>query len=302
MRKCTVGFSLRKYIKVETPDRMKKIQFSTLTIATVCYNAAPELEKTIKNVANQTYPNIEYIIIDGNSKDNTLEIIKKHENDISNYISEADNGIYDAMNKAILMANQSKRSDYILFMNAGDTFVSDTIIEEIFTELYENFASKNDFPDLVYGDYNVINQTFSETVKAEPLNKTWTGMKFCHQSMLLKTNLAKKQLFSGKYITSDFEQVYELYKKGISFYYFKKPIANFKTDGLSSKNKIKVRFESKEIVQKYDKSFATSYSLWKLIIWTYFVEGLRKTLPVYFFEKMEKMKTTIFGGRKQITK
>jgi glycosyltransferase involved in cell wall biosynthesis len=283
-------------------EGMKKIKFATLTIATVCYNAAEELEKTIQNVASQTYPNIEYIIIDGSSKDNTLEIIKKYENNISSYVSEKDNGIYDAMNKAIKIANESRNSDYILFMNAGDTFVIDTIIEEIFTELYQNFDSKNDFPDLIYGDYTVINQTFSETVKAESLEKTWTGMKFCHQSMLLKTNLAKKQLFSGNYITSDFEQVYELYKKGISFYYFPKSIANFKTDGLSSKNKIKVRFESKEIVKKHDKSPKTAFSFWKLIIWTYFVETLRNALPTSFFEKMEKMKTNIFGGRKEITK
>jgi glycosyltransferase involved in cell wall biosynthesis len=276
---------------------IKKIQFSTLTIATVCYNAAPELEKTIQNVAKQTYPNIEYIIIDGNSKDNTLEIIKKYEDDISSYISEKDNGIYDAMNKAILMS----KGDYILFMNAGDTFVNDKIIEEIFTEIYQNFDSKTNFPDLIYGDYTVINQTFSETVKAESLEKTWTGMKFCHQSMLLKTSLAKKQLFSGNYITSDFEQVYELYQKGISFYYFPKSIANFKTDGLSSKNKIKVRFESKEIVQKHDKSLKTAFSFWKLVIWTYFVETLRNALPTSFFEDLEKMKTKILGGRKEIT-
>jgi len=236
-----------------------------------------------------------------NSKDNTLEIIKKYESNISNYISEKDNGIYDAMNKAINLAHETKTGDYILFMNAGDTFVSDTIIEEIFTEIYQNFDSKTDFPDLIYGDYTVINQTFSETVKAEPLEKTWRGMKFCHQSMLLKTNLAKKQLFSGKYITSDFEQVYELYKKGSSFYYFPKPIANFKTDGLSSKNKIKVRFESKEIVQKHDKSVKTAFSFWKLILWTFFVEMLRTTLPTSFFEKMEKLKTKIFGRRKEIT-
>ncbi len=280
---------------------MKKIKFPTLTIATVCYNAAPELEKTIQNVAKQTYPNIEYIIIDGNSKDNTLDIIKKYESDIDNYISEKDNGIYDAMNKAINLAQANKNGDYILFMNAGDTFTSDTIIEELFTDLYQNFESKSSFPDLIYGDYNVINQTFSEIVKAEPLNKTWTGMKFCHQSMLLKTNLAKKELFSGNYITSDFEQVYELYRKGISFYYFPKPIANFKTDGLSSKNKIKVRFESKEIVQKHDKSLKTAFSFWKLIVWTYFVETLRKSLPNSFFEKLEKLKTKLFGGRKEIT-
>ena len=275
---------------------MKKIQFTTLTVATVCYNAAEELEKTIQNVATQTYPNIEYIVIDGNSKDNTVEIIKKHESKISNWISEPDKGIYDAMNKAIQLA----KGDYILFMNAGDTFSKNTIIEEIFLEIYQKFDKTTDFPDLIYGDYTVVNQTFSETVKAEALEKPWRGMKFCHQSMLLKTKLAQKQLFSGNYVTSDFEQVYELYQKGISFYYFPKSIANFKTDGLSSKNKIKVRFESKEIVNKHDKSLKTLISFWKLIIWTYFVETIRNILPTSFFEKIEKTKTKIFGGRKKI--
>ncbi len=276
---------------------MKKNQSSILTIATVCYNAAEELEKTIQNIAQQTFPNIEYLIIDGNSKDKTLEIIKSYQKDISNYISQNDNGIYDAMNKAILMA----KGDYILFMNAGDSFTENTIIEQIFNKIHQDCKMKNNFPDLIYGDYTVINQTFSETVKAESLNKKWRGMKFCHQSMLLKTNLAKKQLFSGNYITSDFEQVYELYQKGISFYYFPKSIANFKTDGLSSQNKIKVRFESKEIVQKHDKSISTKISFWKLIIWTFFVETLRNALPTSFFENLEKMKTKVFGGRKEIT-
>lgn len=276
---------------------MKKIEFTTLTVATVCYNAAEALEKTIQNVAAQTYPNIEYLVIDGNSNDNTLEIIKKYESSISNWISEEDNGIYDAMNKAIKLA----KGDYILFMNAGDMFSKNTIIEDLFLEIYQNFDKEKDFPNLIYGDYTVINQTFSETVRAEPLEKPWRGMKFCHQSMLLKTNIAQKQLFSGKYVTSDFEQVYELYKKGISFYYFPKSIANFKADGLSSKNKIKVRFESKEIVNKYDKSLKTLISFWKLILWTYFIETIRKISPTSFFETLEKTKTKVFGGRKKIT-
>ncbi|WP_291726249.1 glycosyltransferase family 2 protein [Bernardetia sp.] len=276
---------------------MKKIQFTTLTVATVCYNAAEALEKTIQNVAAQTYPNIEYLVIDGNSTDNTLEIIKKYENDISTWISEKDNGIYDAMNKAIKLA----KGDYILFMNAGDTFSKDTIIEAIFLEIYQKFDKKKDFPNLIYGDYTVINQTFAETVQAESLEKPWMGMKFCHQSMLLKTELAKKQPFSGKYITSDFEQVYELYQKGISFYYFPKPIANFQADGLSSKNKIKVRFESKEIVNKHDKSLKTNLAFWKLILWTYFVETVRKILPTSFFESLEKTKTKVLGGRKKVS-
>lgn len=98
-----------------------------ITLITVCYNSAVTLEKTILSVANQTYTNIEYLIIDGNSKDNTLEIIHKHKGEISKWISEPDKGLYDAMNKGISMAT----GDLIGILNSDDTFNSNTVIEEI---------------------------------------------------------------------------------------------------------------------------------------------------------------------------
>ncbi|MGL5893430.1 MAG: glycosyltransferase, partial [Bacteroidales bacterium] len=91
------------------------------SIITVTYNAGQLLERTIESVLAQTSFNYEYIILDGQSKDNTLEIIKKYEHHINKWISEPDNGIYDAMNKAIDIA----RGEYILFLNAGDTFHSE---------------------------------------------------------------------------------------------------------------------------------------------------------------------------------
>lgn len=98
-----------------------------ISIITVCYNSTETLEKTILSVASQTYKNIEYIIVDGNSKDNTLGIIRKHENKISKWISESDKGLYDAMNKGISMAT----GDLVGILNSDDTFYSSTIIEEI---------------------------------------------------------------------------------------------------------------------------------------------------------------------------
>jgi glycosyltransferase involved in cell wall biosynthesis len=98
-----------------------------ISIITVCYNSATTIEKTILSVASQTYKNIEYIIIDGNSKDNTLAIVKRHEDKVSKWISEPDKGLYDAMDKGIAMAS----GDLIGILNSDDTFNSNTIIEEI---------------------------------------------------------------------------------------------------------------------------------------------------------------------------
>ena len=89
-----------------------------ITIVTITYNAERYLEQTITSVIEQTYTNREYIVVDGNSSDGTLDIIKKYESEIDNWISEPDNGIADAMNKGIDLAT----GDYILFLHSDDCF------------------------------------------------------------------------------------------------------------------------------------------------------------------------------------
>ncbi|MFL9831940.1 glycosyltransferase family 2 protein [Flavobacterium sp. ST-87] len=110
-----------------------------VTIITVCYNSSNTIEKTILSIQNQSYKNIEYIVVDGNSKDNTLEIIKKHEDKITKWISEPDKGLYDAMNKGISMAT----GDLIGILNSDDIFNSESVIEEIvdFHKRYDIDAS-----------------------------------------------------------------------------------------------------------------------------------------------------------------
>lgn len=101
-----------------------------ISVVTVSYNAVLTIEQTILSVINQTYPHIEYIIIDGGSTDGTVDIIKKYANRIAYWVSEPDKGIYDAMNKGIRTA----KGEWINFMNAGDLFYSKDTLEKVFSK------------------------------------------------------------------------------------------------------------------------------------------------------------------------
>lgn len=101
-----------------------------ISIITICYNAALDLEKTIKSVAAQKFQDFEYIVVDGNSQDSTLEIIKNNEDVITKWISEPDHGIYDAMNKGVLMA----QGQWLIMMNAGDIFADENVLANVFSQ------------------------------------------------------------------------------------------------------------------------------------------------------------------------
>ena len=96
-----------------------------VSVITISYNAVSVIEDTIQSVLNQSYKDIEYIIIDGGSTDGTVDIIKKYQDKINYWVSEPDNGIYDAMNKGIDKAT----GEWINFMNAGDYFHSNLTLE-----------------------------------------------------------------------------------------------------------------------------------------------------------------------------
>jgi len=119
-----------------------------ISIITVCFNSAKTIEKTIQSLASQTYNNIEHIIVDGNSKDATLEIIKKYENQISKWISEPDKGLYDAMNKGVQLAT----GDVIGILNSDDFYTNNTILSEIAQAFSDNSI------DAVFGDIHFVRQ------------------------------------------------------------------------------------------------------------------------------------------------
>ncbi len=117
-----------------------------ISIVTVCFNSENTIEDTIKSVLNQSYENIEYIIIDGNSTDKTKDIIKKYINNIDIFISESDAGIYFAMNKGISAAT----GEFIGFLNSDDIFASENIIKSIAELILSNQL------DVIYGNLQIV--------------------------------------------------------------------------------------------------------------------------------------------------
>jgi len=209
-----------------------------VSIITVTYNSEKFLEQTIISVMNQVYNNIEYIIIDGGSKDNTLEIIRKYSHFISNWISEPDNGIYDAMNKGIKLAS----GDIVGFLNSDDIFYDNNIIKIVASSFKNNIECL--FGDIVFVDNkntNKITRIYSS--HKFKLNYFSYGHMPPHPSFYaLKSLYTKYNYFKTDYkIASDFDFLLRTLLIHRSKYVYVKAIfVKMRTGGISSafKNKI----------------------------------------------------------------
>jgi glycosyltransferase involved in cell wall biosynthesis len=198
-----------------------------ISIITVVYNGASILEETILSVINQTYDNVEYIIIDGKSTDGTIDIIKKYEDKIALWSSERDSGIYDAMNKGIDKAT----GEWINFMNAGDSFASPNVLESIF------YNHSYDV-DVIYGDVLYLNNNKGEIlIQPADLSNLWKGMRFVHQSSFVRTSLMKEYHYDTNYkIAADYNFLFQLYHQHYRFLYIPISISRFAAGGLSDNN------------------------------------------------------------------
>lgn len=201
-----------------------------ISIVTVTFNNYYDLEKTVQSVISQTYDNIEYIVIDGGSTDNTLQVLRKYEEKIFYMVSERDDGIYDAMNKGQKIAN----GDYVFFLNGGDVFASEDVLEDIF--------SKNEILDrmplLVMGkiecEYN--QQSYWVSSVSNKINIQFSPP---HQAMFIQKEIYKKYDYN-KYFRILGDRDYWLrlfYDKCYNVEFVDKVISKYSLDGVSSKPK-----------------------------------------------------------------
>ncbi|MCI9658891.1 MAG: glycosyltransferase [Lachnospiraceae bacterium] len=220
------------------------------SIITVCLNSEKTIEKTIQSVIEQEYSDCEYIIIDGGSKDRTLDIIEKYKKDIAIIISEPDNGIYDAMNKGIALAS----GEVIGIINSDDWY-----------ELYVFEKVKKCFQisdaEIIYGCLRTISdENISKILVPENIEKLRYEMAIPHPTIFVKKDIYRKYgMFCLEYmIAADYELILRFYTKGVKFYGSNDIFANFRTGGISVQKGKKCIEETLTISRKYLSSVSGS--------------------------------------------
>ena len=203
------------------------------SIITVTYNAGSVLEDTIQSVITQSYKNIEYIIIDGASKDNTMSIINKYRGRIHTVVSEPDKGLYDAMNKGLAIAT----GDYVCFLNAGDELHEDDTLQ-----LMVHSIRGRRYPDVIYGETAIVDEEghflrMRRLSVPEELNwKSFrNGMLVCHQAFFARRELAQPYSLAYRF-SSDFDWCIRIMKQSTYLHNTHQVVIDYLNDGLTTQN------------------------------------------------------------------
>ena len=245
---------------------MKNINNPLISVITVVLNGEKYLEETILSIKDQSYKNIEFIIIDGGSTDNTINIIKKYNYMIDRWISEPDQGIYFAMNKGAHLASGS----YICFLNSSDGYFLNTIEDFVLN------LSGNDF-DYSFGPASIVNEAGEEIRISHPLN--YRALFIDHYKPMPSPHLAvfiKKSLFmeiggynTNFFLSADYDLLLKVIKASKKVFYFSKPVGFFKLGGVS--NSIKSHLENYRVmaahgVRVHIRLFLTSKFIFKHLL------------------------------------
>lgn len=232
-----------------------------ISIVTVNLNNKDGLKKTIKSVLSQSWKDLQLIIIDGDSTDGSKDIIKEYQ-DHCTWISEPDNGIYQAMNKGISLAS----GEYLLFLNSGDTFYRDDTIESTIPDLNHE--------DIIYGNAWFIkgNKQWEEKYPSEISFLFFYSFTLNHQSSFIKKDLFLKY---GLYredikINADWEFfIRVIFKHNVSYKHIDKIIAVFVHDGLSSKKESipLIKHERKTILESEFPLYTPDYEILSKLVY-----------------------------------
>ena len=220
-----------------------------LSVITVCYNSADVLVDTLRSVSEQDYPEVEHLIVDGASQDNTRAVIRQAGQHVTQVVSEPDAGLYDAMNKGLRMA----RGDFVGFLNAGDVYLDHRVLSDI----AQTAAKKEN--DFVYGDLYMVNAA-GELVRewrVGPLsNQHFTQIP--HPTLFVRRILLNeiRPAFDVRYrIAADLKQQFLLYQNGAKGLSVGRPLVQMCLGGVSTANPLSYASGWMESVQAYNDVF-----------------------------------------------
>lgn len=233
-----------------------------VTVATVVRNNAEALAETMRNVARQDYPNLEYIVVDGASTDTTTEVLRANEAVVTRWISEPDLGPFDAMNKAAALAT----GDYIIFMNAGDWFAGPDAVSRAFR------AVPGD-ADVVIGNHIYrVGDDDEQLHRVADFDATWDRMANRpvdagwlqgipgHQATFTRTALLRTHRYDCRYrIAADHEFLYRMKKGGARFFHSLETVSVYTAGGLSARQRLRLFDEWLELAERYGGKDAMTY-------------------------------------------
>lgn len=216
-----------------------------VSIITVVYNNVQTIEQTIQSVLNQTYPNIEYIILDGGSTDGTVEVIRRYLDRIAIFISEKDEGLYDAMNKGIGLAS----GEIVGILNSDDTYDASAV-----SCVVENF--RNQRVDVLYGNVLMMDGTIATKMyDCSDIEELWYRMAIPHPATFVKKEIyVKYGTFDTQYqIAADYDLMLRFYSKGVRFWHIDNVLTYFRLGGVSFSKVGVCTEEGRAISNKYIK-------------------------------------------------
>lgn len=234
------------------------------SVITVTYNAAAVLEDTIQSVILQTYHHVEYIIVDGASKDGTLAIVNRYRDRIARVVSEPDKGLYDAMNKGIELAT----GDYLCFLNAGDSFHEDDTLQQ----MVHTLSAHAELPDVLYGETELVDQE-GHFIRMRRLSApevlTWRsfkqGMLVCHQAFFAKRSLVEPYDLRYRF-SADFDWCIRVMKKARTLHNTHLTVIDYLEEGMTTQNrKASLRERFRIMVRHYGWISTVAHHAWFVV-------------------------------------
>ena len=230
------------------------------SVITVCYNAEATIEDTIQSVISQTYHHVEYIIVDGASKDRTMDIVNRYREHIAIVVSERDKGLYDAMNKGIGLAT----GDYLCFLNAGDSFHEDDTLQQMVHSIHTP-----QLPDVLYGETELVDHEghFLRMRRlSAPEVLTWKsfrqGMLVCHQAFFPRRDLVMPYDLRYRF-SADFDWCIKIMKKSKILHNTHLTLIDYLAEGMTTRNhkaSLKERFSI--MTRHYGWPSTLAFHLW----------------------------------------
>lgn len=218
-----------------------------ISIITIVYNNVTGIKRTIESITNQTYPNIEFIVIDGGSSDGTVEFIRDNIDKISFWISEKDEGIADAFNKGLAHVT----GDLVFFLNSGDTFIDSKVVNNVVNKWLENQV------DILFYKVQVTDKIYIPSNEYKDDEKSiWKMADIPHQGAFIKSNLFKNiGIFNINYqIRMDFEFFARCKLNKCTYHFIPQVIVSYEPGGKSmiSSNRKKFWKEGMSVKYLYD--------------------------------------------------